>query len=143
MGCLFGEDDGRLSCKENHLHTQDRVFGRDRSGSGKCRVSLPDPQESNALKSKSQSARKPPDLSSNHASRKARRARAFWCVGSVRPDESGVIRGRTRRDSLKLTRHQASIFLVSVSALPALMATFVASSIGSLKGTSIRSRPCS
>jgi len=65
------------------------------------------------------------------------------CSGSVRPDESGVIRGRTRRDSLKLTGHQASIFLVLVSAPPALMATFTASSIGSLKGTSIRSRPCS
>ena len=36
-----------------------------------------------------------------------------------------------------------SIVLVLVSAPPALMATFTASSIGSLKGTSIRSRPCS
>jgi hypothetical protein len=63
--------------------------------------------------------------------------------GSVRPDASGVIRGRTRRDSLALTGHQASIFLVWVSAPPVLMATFTASSIGSLKGTSIRSRPCS
>ena len=42
-----------------------------------------------------------------------------------------------------LTGHQASIDLVLVSAPPALMATFTASSIGSLKGTSIRSRPCS
>ena len=42
-----------------------------------------------------------------------------------------------------LTGHQASIVLVLVSAPPALMATFTASSIGSLKGTSIRSRPCS
>jgi len=65
------------------------------------------------------------------------------CSGSVRPDESGVIRGRRRRDSLKLTGHQASISLVLVSAPPALMATFTASSIGSLKGTSIRSRPFS
>ena len=37
----------------------------------------------------------------------------------------------------------AAIVLVLVSAPPALMATFTASSIGSLKGTSIRSRPCS
>src|SRR5271157_2537255 len=42
-----------------------------------------------------------------------------------------------------LTSHQASIGLILVSASPALMATFTASSIGSLKGTSIRSRPCS
>jgi len=42
-----------------------------------------------------------------------------------------------------LTGHQASIGLILVSASPALMATFTASSIGSLKGTSIRSRPCS
>src|SRR5208337_3924004 len=42
-----------------------------------------------------------------------------------------------------LTGHQASIDLVLVSAPPTLMATFTASSIGSLKGTSIRSRPCS
>ena len=42
-----------------------------------------------------------------------------------------------------LTGYQALIFLVLVSAPPALMATFTASSIGSLKGTSIRSRPCS
>jgi hypothetical protein len=52
-----------------------------------------------------------------------------------------------------LTDHQALIVLVLVSAPPALMvlvsappplmATFTASSIGSLKGTSIRSRPCS
>ena len=61
--------------------------------------------------------------------------------GSVQPDESGVIRGRTRRDSLKLTGHQASILLVFFSAPPALMTTFTASSIGSLKGTSTRSRP--
>src|SRR5688500_11521323 len=46
----------------------------------------------------------------------------------VRPDESGVIPGRTRRDSLELTGHQASIFLVVVSAPPVLMATFTASS---------------
>ncbi len=64
-------------------------------------------------------------------------------ISGVRPDESGDTRGRTRRDSLKLTGHQGSIFLILVSAPPALMATFVASSIGSLKGTSIRSRPCS
>ena len=38
---------------------------------------------------------------------------------------------------------QASITLVLVSAPPALMAIFTAPSIGSLKGTSIRSRPCS
>jgi hypothetical protein len=63
--------------------------------------------------------------------------------GSVRPDESGVIRGRTRRDSLKLTGHQALSFLVLVSPPRALTATFTASSIGSLNGTSIRSRPCS
>ncbi len=43
----------------------------------------------------------------------------------------------------KLTGHQASIVLVLVSLPPALMATFTASSIGSLKGTSIRSRPFS
>ena len=42
-----------------------------------------------------------------------------------------------------LTGHQASIDLILVSAPPALMATFTASSIGSFKGTSIRSRPCS
>src|SRR6266536_2090467 len=42
-----------------------------------------------------------------------------------------------------LTCHQALIVLVMFSAPPALMATFTASSIGSLKGTSIRSRPCS
>lgn len=36
-----------------------------------------------------------------------------------------------------------SIFLVLFSALLALMATFTASSIGSLNGTSIRSKPCS
>ena len=41
------------------------------------------------------------------------------------------------------TGHQAPIILVLVSAPPALMTTFTASSIGSLKGTSIRSRPCS
>ena len=63
--------------------------------------------------------------------------------GSIRPDESGVICGRTRRDYLKLTGHQVLIFLVLVSAPPAPMATFTASSIGSLKGTSIRRRPCS
>ena len=40
---------------------------------------------------------------------------------------------------LNLTGHQATISLVLVS----LMATFTASSIGSLKGTSIRSRPFS
>ena len=38
---------------------------------------------------------------------------------------------------------QPSIVLVLVSAPPALMAIFTAPSIGSLKGTSIRSRPCS
>jgi len=37
----------------------------------------------------------------------------------------------------------ALIVLVLVSAPPAFMATFTASSIGSLKGTSIRSSPCS
>ena len=42
-----------------------------------------------------------------------------------------------------LTGHPATIVLVLVSAPIALMATFTASSIGSLKGTSIRSRPCS
>jgi hypothetical protein len=52
-----------------------------------------------------------------------------------------------------LTGHQALIVLVLISAPPALMAfvsatpplmaTFTASSIGSLRGTSIRSRPCS
>ena len=36
-----------------------------------------------------------------------------------------------------------SIVLVLVSAPPALMAIFTAPSIGSLKGTSIRSSPCS
>ncbi len=36
-----------------------------------------------------------------------------------------------------------SMLLVLVSAPPALMATFTASSIGSLKGTSIRSNPFS
>jgi len=36
-----------------------------------------------------------------------------------------------------------AVVLVVVSAPPALMATFTASSIGSLKGTSMRSRPCS
>jgi hypothetical protein len=39
--------------------------------------------------------------------------------------------------------HQAPVILALVSAPPALMATFTASSIGSLKGTSTRSRPCS
>jgi hypothetical protein len=62
---------------------------------------------------------------------------------TVRPDESGVIRGRTRRASLTLTGHQALIFLILLSAPRALMATFTASSIGSLNGTSIRSRPFS
>ena len=38
---------------------------------------------------------------------------------------------------------QPSIVLVLVSAPPALMAIFTAPSIGSFKGTSIRSRPCS
>src|SRR3989304_1200272 len=42
-----------------------------------------------------------------------------------------------------LTGHEGSIIFVLLSAPPALMATFTASSIGSLKGTSIRSRPCS
>jgi hypothetical protein len=42
-----------------------------------------------------------------------------------------------------ITRHQASILLVLVSAPPGLIATFTASSIGSLKGTSIRSNPFS
>ena len=55
----------------------------------------------------------------------------------------GVICGKKRKDYLKLTGHQVLIFLVLVSAPPAPMATFTASSIGSLKGTSIRSRPCS
>jgi hypothetical protein len=39
--------------------------------------------------------------------------------------------------------HQVLSLLVLVSATPVLIATFTASSIGSLKGTSIRSRPCS
>ena len=47
-----------------------------------------------------------------------------------------------KHQSLRLRGHQALIFLVLVSAPPALMATFTASSIGSLKGTSIRSKPC-
>ena len=50
---------------------------------------------------------------------------------------------RTRRDSFELLGHQASIFLIVVSAITSLMATFTASSMGSLKGTSIRSRPFS
>ena len=62
---------------------------------------------------------------------------------AVRRDESGVIRGTTRRASLMLTGHQALIFLILVSAPRPLMATFTASSIGSLNGTSIRSRPFS
>jgi len=42
-----------------------------------------------------------------------------------------------------LTSHQVSIVLILVSAPPALVATFTVSSIGSLKGTSIQSRPSS
>jgi len=49
----------------------------------------------------------------------------------------------TGRVSCKLVGGQASIFLALISLPLALMATFTASSIGSLKGTSIRSRPCS
>ena len=41
------------------------------------------------------------------------------------------------------TGHQALILFALASAPPALIATFTASSIGSLKGTSIRSSPCS
>src|SRR5512139_457082 len=47
------------------------------------------------------------------------------------------LRSRARPD----TGHRLSSFLVPPSAAPALMATFTASSIGSLKGTSIRSNP--
>jgi hypothetical protein len=39
--------------------------------------------------------------------------------------------------------HQPAVFFVLVPALPVLITTFTASSIGSLKGTSIRSKPCS
>ena len=45
--------------------------------------------------------------------------------------------------SCALTDHQASILLILVSAPPALIATLTASSIGSFKGTSIRSNPFS
>jgi hypothetical protein len=73
---------------------------------------------------------------------KARNVRDLATVVG-QPDESRVILGRTRRDSLKLAGYQAliSLVLVLVVASPALMTTFTASSIGSLKGTSIRSRP--
>jgi hypothetical protein len=47
------------------------------------------------------------------------------------------------REKLAVFGIQPSIVLVLVSAPPALMAIFTAPSIGSLKGTSIRSRPCS
>src|SRR2546427_3075223 len=45
--------------------------------------------------------------------------------------------------SVRIAGHEALILLVLVSAPPGLMATFTASSIGSLKGTSIRSNPFS
>jgi|ERR1700682_2236457 len=65
-----------------------------------------------------------------------------------RPERSNETTRTTSPGSLvykpnNLTGHQASIDLILVSAPPALMGIFTASSIGSLKGTSIRSRPCS
>src|SRR5438034_10456954 len=45
--------------------------------------------------------------------------------------------------SVRIAGHEALILLVLASAPPGLMATFTASSIGSLKGTSIRSNPFS
>src|ERR1700694_5629143 len=62
-----------------------------------------------------------------------------------RPERSNETPRTTSPGSLvykpnNLTGHQASIDLILVSAPPALMGIFTASSIGSLKGTSIRSR---
>jgi len=77
---------------------------------------------------------------------------AIITQGSVRPYESKINPYRTRRDSFELVGYHALIFLIGVSAITALigvpaitalMGTFTASSMGSLKGTSIRSRPFS
>jgi len=63
------------------------------------------------------------------------------------PSKARRCGARTRRGTAchcpDSTGHQALIFLILVSMPPALMVTFTASSIGSLKGTSMRSRPCS
>ena len=68
-----------------------------------------------------------------------------------RINERAASRSRPRREVCQLSRGRdaasaatltvPSMLVVLVSAPPALMATFTASSIGSLKGTSIRSNP--
>ena len=91
----------------------------------------------------------------------ARRGRASCCrtaTNSVTTEGGGIRKSndpggrrthdlRIKRDYLTSAGHLALIILGLVSGPPismaALMVTFTASSIGSLKGTSTRSRPCS
>jgi hypothetical protein len=47
------------------------------------------------------------------------------------------------QETWRIAGYQPAVFFVLFPALPVLMTTFTASSIGSLKGTSIRSKPCS
>src|SRR2546428_5519256 len=62
----------------------------------------------------------------------------LMCASAIAPSFP-----RCRRRFGAHAGHEALILLVLVSAPPGLMATFTASSIGSLNGTSIRSNPFS
>jgi hypothetical protein len=86
----------------------------------------------------------PPDR--RQRPRRTRRGRACgsYCAGVAHGDLGGWPAGGLPLPRAGAGRAPpAAIVLVLVPAPPALMATFTASSIGSLKGTSIRSRPWS
>jgi len=65
-------------------------------------------------------------------------------AGPKSPIRSGEpYRARFTHPTLYRFGHLPAIFFCFVCAEPVLIVTFTASSIGSLNGTSIRSRPCS